>query len=229
MSYRMLRLSGLALVVAAGCAGPRMQTVAQAKWQTVPASERAQIDQMHADELAAARKEEQLAATQVVTARQAQAAPTPARKPETEPADLDAHELATWRADARARSAALAQVDHQRAAWLAANVAWHEKRLVAASARVHVVECQIELARAEAVDRHVGDDDTYDTSGYRGQVGHAQEDWYRAEEAVAMARKALDDDAGSLASAKDIYAALVRAGAPVAVVDPSHPWRPAGW
>lgn len=190
---------GLSLIVAVGCAGPGVQTVSQARWQTVPATERDGIDRPHADDLAKAQTDVAAAEKELAAARQP-AAPK------------------TSRATDPAYAGAFATVERERSTWQRANVAWREQRLAAARAHVTVITCDRELARAEAIDFRAGDDDGLDTTPYHAQLNNARDAWFRAQDQVARTRRTLDQAGESLANAKEAYAALVRAE-PVASAD----------
>jgi hypothetical protein len=201
---------GLVFGAAVGCAGPGVQTVSQARWQKVPAAERTQIDQSHAEDLAAAQAEVATAEKELDAAR----TPQPAKAHPSDPAF----------------AGAFAKVESARAAWQRANVAWREQRLAAARAHVDVIVCDRELARAEAIDYRAGDDDGMDTTPYHAQLGKARDAWFRAQDRAAQARKGLDAAGESLAAAKEQYATLVRDVAPVASADGGGtPYVPMPW
>ncbi len=189
---------GLCFVVAAGCAGARMQTVAEARWQTVPPTERDSIDKPHQDDLSKANGDVMAAQRELDKARQPQASLGKPSDP--------------------MYGYALGKVDASRAAWQRANITWREQRLDAARAHIAVIQCDLQLARAEAVDFHAGDDNGMDTSPYHAQLNNARDAWFRAQDRVALARKALDQAGEALNAAKEEYAALVRAE-PVASAD----------
>jgi hypothetical protein len=217
-------------IVMLGCAAPRMQTVSNERWQIVPAGQRAQIEQQQADELAAVHAEVQRASAELAAARKQAAARAIAMPSDAPPADADAATLAAWKDDHAARNAAFAEVDRARTAWLNAGVAWAQARLAAATAHVGEVQCETQLARAEAVDRNVGDDASFDTSNFSLQLGHARDSWSGSEGAEVAARAALDDAARRLIRAKAAYALLTRGSAqPVATVDPRRLPPHVGW
>ena len=189
---------GLSFVMAAGCGAARMQTVAEARWQTVPQGERDSIDKPRQDDLSKANGEVMTAQRELDKARQ----PQPSLGKPKDPM----------------YGYALGKVDASRAAWQRANITWREQRLDAARAHIAVIQCDRELARAEAVDFHAGDDNGMDTTPYHAQLNNARDAWFRAQDRVALARKALDQAGEALANAKEEYAALVRAE-PVASAD----------
>jgi hypothetical protein len=188
------RLAVIALAVAACGGAGGMQMVSQARYQKVPASERATIEASRADELKTAQAVEARASTDLAAARQQAASPQAIRA----------------QAPSAKDKAALAKVDRARQAWLAAGVTWRARRLEAAQLHVVALECARELERAEAIDAHTSDDETYDTRGFRDQHGHAQEAWYVAEAKAVDARKLFDKAAEALSDAKGEYAAVVR-------------------
>jgi hypothetical protein len=193
----MHRSLSFALIVLGACAGGGgMQLVSQAKYQTVPAAERAKIDSSRAAELQTAQADESRATAELASARQAAQASRAIRAP----------------APTQQDRVALARVDRARTTWLSAGVTWRARRLEAAQLHVVALECARELERAEAIDTHTSDDadDAYDTSAFRTQHGHAEEAWYVAQAKAADARKALDQASAALGDAKDAYASLVK-------------------
>ena len=193
-SRRSLPFVLIALV--AGCGAEGMQMVSQAKYQNVPASQRASIEGSRAADLKGAQADETRAVADLAAARKAAEVPGAI------------HAAAPTAKD----KAALTQVDRARAAWLAAGVTWRERRLEAAQLHVMAIECARELERAEAIDSHTSDDAdaAYDTGPFRAQHGRAEEAWYVAQAKAAVARQALDRAQSALTAAKDVYATVVR-------------------
>src|SRR5436190_23066063 len=96
---------GIAMI---GCAAqPRIQTVSTAQWQSVPASERQQVDKSYGDTLTAAQREEERAKAELATVQQQHDAAAVAPS-DAAPADADADAVAAWRANHEARVAAFA-------------------------------------------------------------------------------------------------------------------------
>jgi hypothetical protein len=192
-----IRLTLGALVVAvmaAACGSHQMQTVADARWRTVPAAERAAIEKQHGEELTRAKADVDKAQAQLAEARHAAATKAAANR---------------TGATSASATRALARVEAAKAAWLEATIAWRERRLDAAQAHVTAVECQRELDRAQAVYGHTRDDDPFDPEAYRGQHARAQETWFVAEAKAVDARSEVDQRSGAMTEAKDAYAQLV--------------------
>ncbi len=208
MTHRLL--VGLLLLTACGASQQR-HTVPDARWQQVPAAERAPVDAKARADLALAQQQQEFARTQLDAAREQAAASALMPGEDLAPAGADAETLATWRAAHDARTAALADVNRARAAWLDANVAWYERRLDAATAQIDVVQCELQLSRAEAVVRH---SDDFDDAAYNHQLSQSQAVWYQAEAAIDTARASLDAAAKELAAAKQAYGAAILADAP---------------
>jgi len=193
-----------------GCAAGALERVPDGDWQgTVPARERARLDQTSDRELAIANADLAGATAALADARKLLAANT---KQSVKPLPATADDWFKEREPLRREAAVKA--DQAREAWLRANLAWRQHRLDAAVARIAVIEADRELRRAKAIDHHLLGDDTYDTAPYRGQVARAQEPWYRAELAADATRGQLESLGAKMASTREAYAQLTRNAAP---------------
>ncbi len=199
----------------AGCASQRL-IVPDEDWQTVPAAQRTSVDRRHETELAAARAELATATEDLAAFRRSHPGPpAPVARPAPAPAPPLARDedSALEREHERARSAALARVEADQAAWLRASFAWRELRVEAASARLEVVICERELLRARTIDRNLLGTDTYDSAPLRGQFSRAQQRWYAVSSRASQARVAFERASASVASSKEAYAQRMRGGA----------------
>jgi hypothetical protein len=214
-----LCLSLLPLLVA-GCAGEAL-VVSDSDWQKVPATERDAVERQLAADLASARAE--LAAATASLAELSRAQSTPAATPAASHAPTGAKPAANGEEPATAPHVqdqatlhAKAQVEAAKATWQHADLTWRQLRVDAANARLATMGYQRELARAQAVDHNLPGDDHYDVAPVRGQFSHAQQHWHSVDSAAAQARTAFEQASANLASAKEIYAQLIRGGPPPA-------------
>lgn len=203
-----LRLSLLLLI---GCAEGAL-VVPDSDWRTVPAPQRDAIDRTHQSELAAAHAELTAATASLAAFQRAPATQRAAPARAAAPADPDealarlARDLEQSRADALRRVNAAAE-DKQRT-----DLAWRRLRVDEARAQIDMTEARNELTRAQAIDRNMPGNDTYDTAPVRGQFSRVQRRWYAIAREAHAARDAFEHASADLASAKEAYAQLMRSG-----------------
>ncbi|HEY0194094.1 MAG TPA: hypothetical protein VGC42_23415 [Kofleriaceae bacterium] len=224
------------MLLVAGCATERL-TVAASDWQTVPAPQRRKLDHQSQAELDAARAEARLAARTLAELEHAPAEAPLGGKLAGAPA---AGGNAAWAAEQaqhdRARGAALGRIDRAALAKRRRELAWRQRWVVAATDRIDVVTAERELQRAQAVDRNLLGDDTYETAPLRGQFSQAQVRWYTAAGDADQARGAFERATRELTSAKEAYAELMKAGPGNAMADataaaepPRDPFQLPSW
>jgi hypothetical protein len=200
-------------VLVGGCATTGVAVVPTADWQSVPTSERAAIDRATDGNVEVAQADVRAAEVALQDARRQVQTRVAARAvtPQT-PATGGDSWVAAMRDHEQIKSDAMSRVASAKQNWLAANVVWREQRLAAAIVHASLMNCKRELDRADAIDQHLRGSDTYDVATYRGQVGHAQEQWYVASSRAVAARDGLELASAKLASAKEAFAQLVRSG-----------------
>jgi hypothetical protein len=204
-----LRLSLLLLI--AGCAEGTL-VVPDSDWRNVPAAQRETIDRRHDAELASARTELATATASLAAFQRAPAPPrAAARAPATAPGDAD--EVAKLARDLeRARTEALGRVNAATEDKQRTDLAWRQIRVDAAHAQIEMIVARRELTRAQAIDRNMPGNDSYDTAPLRGQFSRAQQRWYAISRSARTARDAFEHASADLASAKEAYAQLTRMG-----------------
>jgi chromosome segregation ATPase len=130
----------------------------------------------------------------------------------------------------RQKQEVLGEVERAKLAWRDADLTWRQHRVEAATARVELVRCEREYARARAVDHVLLGDDVYaDVAQFRGQLARVQERWYAVSSAATAARDALERASAKLASVKEAYAQLMRSGPAVPASLDDHRLQLTDW
>jgi hypothetical protein len=211
-----LRLSLVLLI--AGCAESAL-LVPESDWMIVPAPQRATLDKQYETELAACRAELAAASASLAAIPHAQPAP-PRASAAAEPAiPGDDPWLEVERHRAQQRNEARGRVEATTAEVYRADLAWRQLRVETAEARLAMVVSQRELIRAQAINRNLRGEDTYDAAPLRGQFSREQRHWYALATKAATARDAFEHATTDLASYKEAYAQLARA-LPMRVAEP---------
>ena len=102
-----------------------------------------------------------------------------------------------------ARAAAMTAIDFP-----ATRAALKERR----NRALDMLIAQREVIRAQAINRNLPGDDTYDSAPVRGQFSRAQQRWYAVSTRARTARDAFEHASTDLASAKEAYAQIMRNG-----------------
>ena len=204
-----LRVHLALLLWITGCAEQAL-VVPASDWTIVPAERRAAIDKQHDADLAAARAD--LAAASASLA----ALPSPTVGPPAppRPAAVDAED----RGREQTRLTALGRIRAAEAELLRRDRERHTLRVEAARARIAMIESQRELVRAQAVNRALPGDETYDSAPLRGQFSRAQQRWYALSARARAAHDAFNRAGSDLAATKEAYAQVMRNGAPPPLV-----------
>lgn len=203
-----LRLSLLLWLT--GCAEQAL-IVSDADWEIVPPAQRAALDHRFEADLKAALDERAAAKAAVAAlAHEPPVTPRTAGRPAPaatgDPWASSVHDREKRRVDAHGR-VEVAAAEVQRT-----NRAWRELWFEEASAKVDMLVDQRQLTRAQAVDRNLKGEDTYDTAPLRGQLSRSQRRWYALSGQANAARDAFDHANANLMSAKEAYAQLMREG-----------------
>jgi hypothetical protein len=202
----------------AGCAEQAL-LVPESDWQTVPPAQRAAIDRKYEADLAASRAE-LAAATKSLgelprTPPPPPPAPAPAgarpSAPASAPSGDDPWQTA-MRDHEHARADARGRVETTRVEAQRTDAAWRQLRFDTAQAEVDMLVAQREAIRAQAINRNLPGDDTYDSAPLRGQFSRAQQRWYAISTRARAARDAYERATTDLASAKEAYAQIMRNG-----------------
>jgi hypothetical protein len=135
----------------------------------------------------------------------------------------------------RARTDARTRVDTAAAEAARTDAIWRQARVDTAQARFEVLVAEREVIRAHAVNRALPGDETYDSAPVRGQFSRAQQRWYAVASRGHTARDDFERASRDLASAKEVYAQLMRHGParmpdlPPAPEDHSTRYELIGW
>jgi hypothetical protein len=202
----------LLLLLITGCAEQAL-IVPDADWRTVPQVQRDKIDRQQDADLAAAQAELHAATTSLAAFHQV---PQPPRNASAHPTSGSADPNDLWATTAhdheKSRSEALGRVEAAMADKQRTDLAWRQLRVEAARANLDMVVTKRELTRAQAIDRNMPGNDTYDTAPLRGQFSHTQQRWYAVSTRARAARDAFERASAQLASSKEAYAQLMRSG-----------------
>ena len=207
------------LLLIAGCAEQAL-VVPESDWQTVPAAQRAAIDRQYEADLAAARAELTAATASLAALPRAQPAPPQAAPRPAAPRPASDDPWATAMRDhEQSRIDARGRVETAIAAVQRTDAVWRQLRVDTARARLDMLVAQREVTRAQAINRNLPGDDTYETAPVRGQFSRVQQRWYAVASRARTARDAFEHATTDLASAKEAYAQIMRNG-PAHLRDP---------
>ncbi len=193
----------------AGCAEQAL-VVPASDWTIVPAERRAAIDKQHDADLTAARAELAAASASLAALPSATAGPPAAPRPVASAPEARGREPARLTALGRIRAAEAEVLRRDRER--------RTLRVEAARARITMIEGQRELVRAQAVNRALPGDETYDSAPLRGQFSRAQQRWYALSAQARAAHDAFNHAGTDLAASKEAYAQVMRNGAPPPLV-----------